>query len=162
MIKKGFLLLFFWILSIQSQSQEQVVWSTVLEKVSDDIYLLKFEAKIKPKWHLYSQHLPDNGPLPTEFIFKGEEGQFDLVGNTHEGKSKTAYDTIFEMELSWFDDEAFFEQKIKLLNIDLAFIEGEINYQACDDKLCIFRNEDFRFVLDKSKIVITDKKVIDY
>ena len=161
MIKKGFLLLFFWTLLIQSQSQEQVVWTTALEKVSDDTYLLKLKAKIKPKWHLYSQNLPDNGPLPTEFIFKGEEGQFDLVGNTQEGKSKTAYDPIFEMELSWFDDEALFEQKIKLLNPDLASIEGEINYQACDDKICIFRNEAFRFVLDKSKLVIRDKKVID-
>ena len=161
MIKKGFLLLFFWTFSIQSQSQEKVVWTTALEKVSDDTYLLKFEAKIKPKWHLYSQNLPDNGPLPTEFIFKGEEGHFDLVGNTKEGKSKTAYDPIFEMELSWFDDEALFEQKIKLLNPDLALIEGEINYQACDEKLCIFRNEAFRFVLDKSKQVIREKKVID-
>jgi thiol:disulfide interchange protein DsbD len=161
MIKKGFLLLFFWILSIQSQSQEQVVWTTALEKVSDDTYLLKFKAKIKPKWHLYSQHLPDNGPLPTEFIFKGDEGQFDIVGSTQEGKSKTAYDPIFEMELSWFDGEAQFEQKIKLLNPDLVSIEGEINYQACDDKLCIFRNEAFLFVLNKSKQVIREKKVID-
>ncbi len=161
MIKKGFLLLFFWTLSIQSQSQEQVVWTTALEKVSDDTYLLKFKAKIKPKWHLYSQHLPDNGPLPTEFIFKGDEGQFDIVGSTQEGKSKTAYDPIFEMELSWFDGEAQFEQKIKLLNPDLVSIEGEINYQACDDKLCIFRNEAFLFVLNKSKQVIREKKVID-
>jgi thiol:disulfide interchange protein DsbD len=161
MIKKGFLLLFFWTLLIQSQSPEQVVWTTALEKVSDDTYLLKFKAKIKPKWHLYSQNLPDNGPLPTEFIFKGDEGQFDLVGSTQEGKSKTAYDPIFEMELSWFDGEAQFEQKIKLLNPDLVSIEGEINYQACDDKLCIFRNEAFLFVLNKSKQVIREKKVID-
>ena len=161
MIKKGFLLLFFWTLLIQSQSPEQVVWTTALEKVSDDTYLLKFKAKIKPKWHLYSQNLPDNGPLPTEFIFKADEGQFDLVGSTQEGKSKTAYDPIFEMELSWFDGEAQFEQKIKLLNPDLVSIEGEINYQACDDKLCIFRNEAFLFVLNKSKQVIREKKVID-
>ena len=65
------------------------------------------------------------------------------------------------MELSWFDHEALFEQKIKLLNPDLASIEGEINYQACDDKLCIFRNEAFLFVLDKSKQVNREKKVID-
>ena len=161
MIKKGFLFLFFWTLLIQSQSPEQVVWTTALEKVSNDTYLLKFKAKIKPKWHLYSQNLPDNGPLPTEFIFKGEEGQFNLVGNTKEGKSKTAYDPIFEMELSWFDVKAQFEQKIKLLNPDLVSIEGEINYQACDDKLCIFRNETFLFVLDNSKQVIREKKVID-
>ena len=89
------------------------------------------------------------------------EEHYDLVGITKESKTKTAFDPIFQMEVSWFDNEALFEQKIKLRNLDLAFIEGEINYQACDDKLCIFRNEDFRFVLDKSKVVIEDKKVID-
>ena len=159
MIKKVFFLLFFWTLVIQSQ--EHVLWTKALEKVSHDTYLLKFKAKIESKWHLYSQNLPENGPLPTEFIFKGVEEQFDLVGVTQESKTKTAFDPIFQMEVSWFDNEAFFEQKIKLRNLDLAFIEGEINYQACDDKLCIFRNEDFRFVLDESKVVIEDKKVID-
>ena len=159
MIKKVFFLLFFCTLAIQSQ--EHVLWTTDLEKVSHDTYLLKFKAKIQSKWHLYSQNLPENGPLPTEFIFKGVEEYYDLVGITQESKTKTAFDPIFQMEVSWFDNEALFEQKIKLRNLDLAFIEGEINYQACDDKLCIFRNEDFRFVLDKSKVVIEDKKVID-
>ena len=159
MIKKVFFLLFFCTLAIQSQ--EHVLWTTDLQKVSHDTYLLKFKAKIQSKWHLYSQNLPENGPLPTEFIFKGVEEYYDLVGITQESKTKTAFDPIFQMEVSWFDNEALFEQKIKLRNLDLAFIEGEINYQACDDKLCIFRNEDFRFVLDKSKVVIEDKKVID-
>ena len=159
MIKKVFFLLFFCTLAIQSQ--EHVLWTTDLQKVSHDTYLLKFKAKIQSKWHLYSQNLPENGPLPTEFVFKGVEENYDLVGITQESKTKTAFDPIFQMEVSWFDNEALFEQKIKLRNLDIAFIEGEINYQACDDKLCIFRNEDFRFVLDKSKVVIEDKKVID-
>ena len=141
MIKKDFYYYYIWTLSIQSQSQEQVVWTTALEKV-DDTYLLKFEAKIQSKWHLIHNTFLIM-VLYLLSIFKGAEGQFDLVGNTKEGKSKTAYDPIFEMELSWFDDEALFEQKIKLLNPDLVSIEGEINYQACDDKLCIFRNEAF-------------------
>ena len=131
-----------------------------MEKVSDDTYLLKFKAKIKPKWHLYSQNLPDNGPLPTEFIFKGEEGRFGLVQNTKR-VNPNSFDPIFELVLSWFVDVALFEKKIKLLNPDLVSIEGEINYQACDDKLCIFRNEAFLFVLDKSKQVIQEKKLID-
>ena len=159
MIRKWFLLQFFWVLAIQSQ--EPIVWTTDLEKVSDSTYLLKFKAKIQSKWHLYSQNLPENGPLPTEFIFKGAGKQFDLIGKTQEGKTKTAFDPIFEMQLSWFDYEGDFVQKIKLNNPDLALIEGEINYQACDDKLCIFRNEAFRFVLDQSKAVPEDKRVID-
>ena len=104
---------------------------------------------------------PDNGPLPTEFIFKGEEGHFNLVEKLMRVISKKAFDPIFEMELSWFDNEAQFEQKI-ILRIQIWYqLKGEINYQACDDKLCIFRNQPFPFVLDNSKQVIEKKKVID-
>ena len=65
------------------------------------------------------------------------------------------------MDLSWFECEATFQQKIRLLKPDLGAISGEINYQACDDKVCIFRNEPFRFVLDASKAGAVEQKSID-
>jgi hypothetical protein len=39
------------------------------------------------------------------------------------------------------------------LDPDLKILEVEVNYQACDDELCIFRTENFRFVLDGSESV---------
>ena len=159
MFKKIYLLVFLSVFVIKAQ--EPIVWSTDFEKVSDSTYLLKFNAKIESDWHLYSSNPVKGGPLPTEFIYKAKGGPFDLVGKIKEGISKKSFDPIFEMELSWFDDEVLFEQNIILRDSDLASIEGEINYQACNDKVCIFRNEAFRFVLDKSKLVIEEKNVID-
>jgi len=159
MIKKGFLLLF--LFSLGLQSQEPLVWVTDLKKTSDTEYLLIFKASMQPKWHLYSQNLPKDGPLPTEFLFEGAGSAFELVGNTEESETVKAFDPIFEMDLSWFEKEATFQQKIRLLQNELGAISGEINFQACDDKVCIFRNEPFRIVLDSSKVLAEVKKIVD-
>lgn len=159
MIKKGFLLLFFWTLGLQAQ--EPVVWTTDLEKTTDTEYLLIFRAVMQPKWHLYSQNLPKDGPLPTEFVFEGAGTAFELLGKTEESRSVTAFDPIFAMDLSWFEGEATFRQKIRLLQPELGTVSGEINFQACDDKICIFRNEPFRFVLDPSKAIAITQKTLD-
>ena len=159
MIKKGFLLLFFWTLVLQAQ--EPVVWVTEFKQTSDTEYLLIFKASMQPKWHLYSQKLPKDGPLPTDFVFEGVGSAFELVGITKESETVTAFDPIFEMDLSWFEKEATFQQKIRLLQPELAAISGEINFQACDDKVCIFRNEPFSFILNSSKVLAEVKKTLD-
>ena len=159
MIKKGFFLLFFWTLGLQAQ--EPVVWTTEIEKSTDMEYLLIFKASVQPKWHLYSQNLPKDGPLPTEFVFEGADTAFELLGKTEESKTVTAFDPIFEMDLSWFEGKATFRQKIRLLQPELRTVSGEINFQACDDKICIFRSEPFRFVLDPSKAIAVIQKTVD-
>ncbi|MGB2137009.1 MAG: protein-disulfide reductase DsbD family protein, partial [Flavobacteriaceae bacterium] len=110
---------------------------------------------------LYSQNLPKDGPLPTEFVFEGADTAFELLGKTEESKTVTAFDPIFEMDLSWFEGEATFRQKIRLLQPELGTVSGEINFQACDDKICIFRSEPFRFVLDPSKAIAVIQKTVD-
>ncbi len=159
MIKKGFFLLFFWTLGLQAQ--EPVVWTTDIEKSTDTEYVLIFRAVMQPKWHLYSQNLPKDGPLPSEFVFEGADTAFELLGKTEESKTVTAFDPIFEMDLSWFEGEATFRQKIRLLQPELGTVSGEINFQACDDKICIFRSEPFRFVLDPSKAIAVIQKTVD-
>ena len=159
MIKKFFLLLFFWSLGLQAQNP--VVWMTDLEKKSETEYWLTFKASVQPKWHLYSQNLPKDGPLPTEFIFEGVGTAFELFGKMEESETVTDFDPIFEMDLSWFEMEGTFLQKIRLVQPGLAEIYGEINFQACDDKICIFRNEPFRFVLDTSKALEAEQKTVD-
>ena len=99
--------------------------------------------------------------MPTEFQFEGVGIDFQLMGKIDEGNTITAYDPIFEMDLSWFDGKATFRQKIRLLKPELVSIKGQIQFQACDDKFCIFRNEPFRFVLDPSQAGAEEQKTID-
>ncbi|MDC0515413.1 thioredoxin family protein, partial [Flavobacteriaceae bacterium] len=75
---------------------------------------------------------------------------FKLVGNVTESESVVDYDQVFEMDLTYFNDSAIFQQQIQVLDDRLTQIKVEINYQACDDELCIFRTETFALSLDGS------------
>lgn len=131
-----------------SQIQEPVEWTTRVEKIAPSTFDLIFEAEIAPKWHLYSQSLPDNGAEPTEFIF--EEIGYHRVGTVEESESVTAYDNVFEMDLTYFENKATFRQRVELDRQDLSGISVTVEYQACDDQLCIFRSESFNFPLRAS------------
>ena len=151
--------MFFWTLGLQAQ--EPVVWTTDLEKTTDTEYLLIFRAVIQPKWHLYSQNLPKDGPLPTEFVFEGQVLLLNCLEKLRKVDTSRLSIKFLQWICSWFEGEATFRQKIRLLQPELGTVSGEINFQACDDKICIFRNEPFRFVLDPSKAIAVTQKTVD-
>ncbi len=131
---------------------EPVKWTIETEKISDTEYNLIYTAKIDDYWHLYSQHLPEEGAIPTEFYYDSiqKTKYFKLIGEAVESESITEYDKVFEMDLTYFDHEATFTQKIEVLDPELKQIESEISFQACDDEKCIFESEIVTFNLDDS------------
>ena len=144
---KTCLLVLFGILTLQAQFEEPVVWESKVEQLAEDRYQLIFEADIAPNWHLYSQFSDPEGAIPTEFVFD-QTDSFKLVGNVTESESVVDYDQVFEMDLTYFNNSAVFQQQIQVLDDRLTQIKVEINYQACDDELCIFRTESFILSLD--------------
>ncbi len=146
---KTCLLFLFGILTLQAQFEEPVVWESKVEQLAEDRYQLIFEADIAPNWHLYSQFSDPEGAIPTEFVFD-QTDSFKLVGNVTESESVVDYDQVFDMDLTYFNDSAIFQQQIQVLDDRLTQIKVEINYQACDDELCIFRTETFALSLDGS------------
>jgi thiol:disulfide interchange protein DsbD len=81
--------------------------------------------------------MPADGPLPTEFHFI----DVDLTDSLTHSELITGYDPIFEIDLSYFDTEAIFYQSIRVSNEEIKEVAVDVLYQACDDKLCIFREE---------------------
>jgi|TARA_B110000914_G_scaffold65079_1_gene56810 thiol:disulfide interchange protein len=161
------LILFFTTFTLLASAQiiEPVTWDFSQDKISDREIELKFKASIENHWHLYSQHIKDDGPIPTSFVFF-ESNDFELVGPTSEGKSIEAFDPNFDMLLKYFEGEAIFSQKLKILTDSVFTIEGEINFMACDDSRCIFPmplafsflvNSHGEIINNQLKEVITDK-----
>ena len=136
----------------ESKLFEPVKWTTETEKLSDTEYNLIYNAKMDKNWHLYSQNLKEGGAIPTEFFYDSIQStkQFKLIGKAKESESITKYDKVFEMEQTYFDNEATFTQKIQLLDTDLKQIKSEISFQACDDEKCIFESELVTFNLDET------------
>ncbi|HPF97663.1 MAG: thioredoxin family protein [Mangrovimonas sp.] len=156
---KHFLTLFLLFFSISFASRAQVLdpvqWTVETQKLSDSEFNLVYKAKIDLHWHLYSQNLPEGGALPTEFVYDSVQqvNNYQLIGKAIESKSVTEYDKVFEMDLTYFESNATFTQKIKLLNPSLKSINAEISYQACDDQRCIYKFKNVEFDLTNAKPV---------
>jgi thiol:disulfide interchange protein DsbD len=133
--------LFFSLSFVQAQIVTPVKWTGAVEKVSETEYNLIYNATVEEHWHLYSQHLPEGGALPTELIY--DETQlgktFELTSEkAAESETVILYDKVFEMDMRFFDRSATLVQRVKLLDPSLKTIEGEVSFQSCDDEKCLF------------------------
>ncbi|MGC6422401.1 MAG: protein-disulfide reductase DsbD family protein [Flavobacteriaceae bacterium] len=142
-------------------TQEPVKWIHVLKKIDATTYEIQHLATIDSTWHLYSQYSNPEGAIPTEILYEGVSQTLQLDGPTQESKSITAFDTVFEMDLTYFEEQAQFTQQFSILDPNTDRIEGEIAYQACDDKLCIFRTESFALSLAGEAILPTEPLALD-
>ena len=137
-MKKIFLLLFLLLLSAANYAQihNPVKWSTSVKKISATEYDLIINAAIETNWHLYSQNVPEDGPIPTNFSFEVSK-DFQLVGETSEEDGHTVDDPIFGMKIKYFDTNAIFKQRIKIINKSAITVLGEVEFMVCDDANCL-------------------------
>ncbi|MEP5341183.1 MAG: cytochrome c biogenesis protein CcdA [Algibacter sp.] len=119
-----------------SQVLDPVKWTTSVEKISDSQYQLIAKASIEKGWHLYSQKVPEDGPVPTTFTFDDDNGAFKIIGNTTEEKGHTIQDPVFDMEIKFFANSATFEQKIEVLS-DKTTLNAFVEFMVCDDTRCL-------------------------
>ncbi len=136
--KSGLIFLFFLIISGMANAQifNPIKWSTKVEKLSDTEYELIATAKIDPSWHLYSQNVPEDGPIATTFTFKGN-GNYLKKGNTKEDKGITVDDRVFDMKIKYFEDKASFKQRIKLKSTNAFKVNATVEFMVCNDDRCL-------------------------
>lgn len=124
------------ITAVHSQILDPVEWSTSIKKISETEYDLISKAIIDNKWHLYSQMVPEDGPLPTVFTFEKNDA-YKLVGKVKEDKGVTELDPVFDMVITYFENTATFTQRIKLTGSKGTTIKGEVEFMVCDDTNCL-------------------------
>jgi len=118
-----------------SQIFDPVSWSFSAERVSETEANLFFDAKIKDGWHLYSQFIDGDGPVPTSFAFQ-ELGSAKLIGTVSEEEGHSSIDPNFEMELKYFENKARFTQKVKV-SAAATVVKGELEFMVCNDERCL-------------------------
>lgn len=120
----------------ESQIFEPVRWTFNHKDLGDGEYELQFSATIDEHWHVYSMHLPaETMTQATVFEFDTLKG-IELVGKVLEPEPITQFDPVNEEELSWFENQVTFTQKVKLTEVD-GYIKGALNFMACDDEKCL-------------------------
>ncbi len=125
--------------SVQAQKLNPIKWTVSVEQSSKEV-VLNIKATIEQHWHLYSQTLPEGGPIPTSFKIEVSDN-FEVVGKVTEPDGKTYLDPNFEMELKTFDNEAVFNQVIKIKSNKTFLLKGSVEFMACNDKMCLPPNE---------------------
>lgn len=119
-----------------AQIFEPVKWTTSVEKVTDTEYVLVVTGIIDAGWHLYSQDVPEDGPIATTFIFEGNSNYLKK-GNTKEEEGHTVNDPVFEMQIKYFDEKAVFKQRIKIKNTSNFEVKGAVEFMVCNDTQCL-------------------------
>ena len=132
--------------SASAQILDPISWNFSKEKTGEKEYDLTFAAGIESKWHLYGQHLPEGGPIPTSFLFN-ESMDYERIGKVEEiTEPEVKFDPSFNMDLTMFSHEAVFRQKIRVLSDEGFIISGSIEYMCCDDERCLPPTEEaFQF-----------------
>ncbi len=163
MKKNTWISIFLSLLSFITLAQESTVeWFASVEKQKASEYTLILKAQLKSGWHLYSQHLPEGGPLPTVFSYENKEQQYQLIGATEESETHTSYEAIFNMETSYFENTAIFKQKIKVISEELSQISILVSYQTCNDEACTFEpGEEILVSLNGQTLAENESKTID-
>ena len=154
-MRLAILSVFFFVLPFLGQSQDDenpVIWETDVNQLSDTEYELIVKGKIFEGWHVYSQFTAEGGSLPSDFDYKGAGIDYELLGITTESETESAYVEVFDVEETFFKNEAVFTQKIKLLNPEVSQIKVNLFYQVCKE-VCIPVEIDFVFSLNGEAVV---------
>jgi thiol:disulfide interchange protein DsbD len=153
MIKKIHLLILFTLVThvVFGQIFEPVTWSHELKITGKTTGEIIHKATIEDKWHLYGMNIPKNGPRPTRIVYENltnAEKDGDIIAKS---KLLEVFDKSFDMNLSWYANEAIFVQKIKFKDAAQVKIEGYVEFMACDDERCLPPVQD-EFSLGNAKV----------
>ena len=153
-MKKLFKLFTFLVLMVpfiaKAQILEPVQWTVETEKLNKNEYNIVFKAEIEDGWHLYSQNTPFGGPMPLYFDFIDTLG-IERIGGVEEPKAIVHYSDIFGIDEHFFEKEAVFTQRVKLLD-DAATVTGIITGQTCKES-CIQLEYEFEVQLGEPAVI---------
>lgn len=137
-MKRITLILSFLVLSVfaaSAQIENPVKWSYGQKKISKTEAIVFIKASIEDGWHIYSQNVKDGGPVKTTITFAPSK-DYVKVGNTSEPKPVTKFEKSFEMNVSYFEKQVIFQQKVKL-NKASATVKGKVEFMVCNDSKCL-------------------------
>lgn len=116
---------------------QSVSWKTTAVKKSAGTYEVTITATVPSPYHIYSQNLNGDGPVPTKFTFT-KNPLVTLTGKTQEkGKMQTVHDKNFDMDVKYYAGTVTFTQLVKVKGNAHTNISGTVNYMICNDHECL-------------------------
>ena len=127
-------------ISAYAQIEAPVKWSYAAKRTSATEAVVFLKATIQPGWHIYSLNVKEGGPIKTSFDFEKSK-DFTLAGKTIEPKPISKFEKAFKMNVTYFEKEVIFQQKIKLKSANATTVKGKLEYMVCNDIKCLAPEE---------------------
>lgn len=154
------ILVIFWLSLLVWAAQAQMVnpvhFTSQLKMLDGGEAEIIFSATIDNGWHVYSTDMGKEGPISATFNTVKMEGAQTVGKLQPKGKVTRQFDKMFDMELSYFEHQAMFVQKIRFTKPEYD-IECYLEYGACSDEMCLPPSEVTLKQKGKSPIVKTQE-----
>ena len=154
-------------ITVNSQILKPVKWEFSKKKIDNKNYELVFKAKIDKEWHLYSANLPEgNIAIPTSLYIEKSDF-YELDSSLIEvNEPFVVFDKQLGVETKYFNNQAIFKQKIKILTNEYFKLSGYVEFMSCDNDQCTPPAEaDFDFEFNKEiqkKTQLTNESKVEF
>ncbi|MCZ2278449.1 MAG: thioredoxin family protein [Bacteroidia bacterium] len=132
--------IFILLLIIPFLSAAQIInpikWKSSVEQKSDSKATLIIQPVMEKGWHIFSQVINGEGPIPTEIVFTPSP-DYVLDGKIKETATISEDDPTWGFVVTYLTNDSYFSQKIKIKNNTSFKINASINYQICNDQMCL-------------------------
>lgn len=163
-MKRFFFLFSLLIIQIfSSQIKDPVKFKFDVKPVEKGEYEAVLTGTIEDKWHIYSQDLPQDSGIPTEFKVSSKDG-IQLIGKVQEiGKKHDEFSEAFGAQIVYYSNKVVFKQKFKPKDASKpATITAEIMYQTCNDRVCLAPNTlEFEKQIEGSKTAVAQEEKVE-
>lgn len=119
-----------------AQSSKEVKWSFSSKKIADKTYEVVLTAVVNGNWHIYSQNVGVDGPIPTAFTFtKNPLLAFDGAVKEN-GKLIKKNEEVWGGEVRYYENKVEFVQRVKIKG-GKTNLAGKVEYMVCNDEKCL-------------------------
>ena len=117
-------------------SINELKWAFSSKKIAYKTYEVVLTATVNGNWHIYSQNVGVDGPIPTAFTFT-KNPLLAFEGAVKEnGKLIKKNEEVWGGEVRYYENKVEFIQKVKIKG-GKTNLAGKVEYMVCNDEKCL-------------------------
>jgi thiol:disulfide interchange protein DsbD len=119
-----------------AQSDKEVKWAYSAKKIADKTYEVHLTATVGNSWHIYSQNVGVDGPIPTKFEF-AKNPLVTLDPKVNEvGKMISKNEEVWGGVVKYYENKVDFVVKVKIKG-GKTKLAGKVEYMVCNEEKCL-------------------------
>lgn len=122
---------------VSAQSSSQVKWTYSAKKIADKTYEVHMTAALNGDWHIYSQNVGVDGPIPTKFTFVKNPLLVPETKVNEVGKVVSKVEEVWGGTVRYYENKVDFVVKVKVKSNTKTKLGGKVEFMVCDDEKCL-------------------------